>query len=238
MSAVNLAEVFAKLAERGLSQREADMIVYRYRLAGRPLRRGAGASDRRAAPGDEVARAFPRRSRLSCARPARAAAHSHGRQELGEARSRDRDQGGQVGDMSTMSELETARDVSHRHHPPRLDGGRDPRPHPPALPGADLHRPVHPPAPLRSRQGGAGAAALDQDGRLPGGLRLLRPERPLRDRRQGDQADGGGGDRGRGAARPGQRRHPLLHGRGLALAQGPRHRRPVPGHRRREGPGP
>ena len=32
MSAVNLAEVFAKLAERGLSQNEADMIVYRYRL--------------------------------------------------------------------------------------------------------------------------------------------------------------------------------------------------------------
>ena len=32
MSAVNLAEVFAKLAERGLSQDEADMIVYRYRL--------------------------------------------------------------------------------------------------------------------------------------------------------------------------------------------------------------
>jgi PIN domain nuclease of toxin-antitoxin system len=32
MSAVNLAEVFAKLADRGLSQNEADMIVYRYRL--------------------------------------------------------------------------------------------------------------------------------------------------------------------------------------------------------------
>src|SRR5262245_12141296 len=32
MSAVNLAEVFGKLAERGLSQREADTIVYRYRL--------------------------------------------------------------------------------------------------------------------------------------------------------------------------------------------------------------
>jgi PIN domain nuclease of toxin-antitoxin system len=32
MSAVNLAEVFAKLAERGLSQDEADTIVYRYRL--------------------------------------------------------------------------------------------------------------------------------------------------------------------------------------------------------------
>lgn len=32
MSAVNFAEVFAKLAERGLSQRNADMIVYRYRL--------------------------------------------------------------------------------------------------------------------------------------------------------------------------------------------------------------
>jgi PIN domain nuclease of toxin-antitoxin system len=28
-----LAEVFAKLTERGLSQREADMIVYRYQLA-------------------------------------------------------------------------------------------------------------------------------------------------------------------------------------------------------------
>ncbi len=37
MSAVNLAEVFAKLAERGLSQREADMIVYRYRLEVAPF---------------------------------------------------------------------------------------------------------------------------------------------------------------------------------------------------------
>src|SRR5262245_4583338 len=32
MSAVNLAEVFGKLAERGLSQGEVDTIVYRYRL--------------------------------------------------------------------------------------------------------------------------------------------------------------------------------------------------------------
>jgi ribonuclease VapC len=32
MSTVNLAEVFAKLAGRGLSQDQADMIVYRYRL--------------------------------------------------------------------------------------------------------------------------------------------------------------------------------------------------------------
>jgi PIN domain nuclease of toxin-antitoxin system len=32
MSAVNFAEVFSKLAERGLSQDQADMIVYRYRL--------------------------------------------------------------------------------------------------------------------------------------------------------------------------------------------------------------
>jgi PIN domain nuclease of toxin-antitoxin system len=32
MSAVNVAEVFAKLAERGLSQNQADTIVYRYRL--------------------------------------------------------------------------------------------------------------------------------------------------------------------------------------------------------------
>ena len=32
ISAVNLAEIFAKLAERGLSQDQADMIVYRYRL--------------------------------------------------------------------------------------------------------------------------------------------------------------------------------------------------------------
>jgi PIN domain nuclease of toxin-antitoxin system len=32
LSAVNLAEVLAKLAERGLSQSQADMIVYRYRF--------------------------------------------------------------------------------------------------------------------------------------------------------------------------------------------------------------
>ncbi|HEX6000817.1 MAG TPA: type II toxin-antitoxin system VapC family toxin [Hyphomicrobiaceae bacterium] len=32
ISAVNLAEVLAKLSERGLSQRDADGIVYRYRL--------------------------------------------------------------------------------------------------------------------------------------------------------------------------------------------------------------
>jgi PIN domain nuclease of toxin-antitoxin system len=37
MSAVNLAEVFSKLAERGLSQDQADTIVYRYRLRVVPL---------------------------------------------------------------------------------------------------------------------------------------------------------------------------------------------------------
>lgn len=37
MSAVNLAEVFAKLAERGLSASEADSIVYRYRFEVAPF---------------------------------------------------------------------------------------------------------------------------------------------------------------------------------------------------------
>jgi PIN domain nuclease of toxin-antitoxin system len=73
MSAVNLAEVFAKLAERGLSQDEADMIVYRYRLevvpfdeemarqtgALRPATKALGLS-----LGDRACLALARRERL------------------------------------------------------------------------------------------------------------------------------------------------------------------------------
>jgi PIN domain nuclease of toxin-antitoxin system len=73
MSAVNLAEVFSKLAERGLSQSESDMIVYRYRLevvpfdeelaretgALRPATRSLGLS-----LGDRACLALARRERL------------------------------------------------------------------------------------------------------------------------------------------------------------------------------
>jgi PIN domain nuclease of toxin-antitoxin system len=73
MSAVNLAEVFSKLAERGLSQSESDMIVYRYRLevvpfdeelaretgALRPATRSLGFS-----LGDRACLALARRERL------------------------------------------------------------------------------------------------------------------------------------------------------------------------------
>jgi PIN domain nuclease of toxin-antitoxin system len=73
MSAVNLAEVFARLTERGLSERQADTIVYRYRLevvpfdeelarqtgALRPVTKALGLS-----LGDRACLALARRERL------------------------------------------------------------------------------------------------------------------------------------------------------------------------------
>ena len=49
-------------------------------------------------------------------------------------------------------------------------------------------------------------AAVDQDRRLPGGLRLLSAERALRHRREGRETDGGRGRAGRGARGQGLRR--------------------------------
>ena len=78
-------------------------------------------------------------------------------------------------------------------------------------------------------------AAVDQDRRLPGGLRLLPAERALRHRRQGREADEPRRRAGRGARRQGRRRQPLLHGRGLARAEGPRPRERLRHGRGREG---
>ena len=75
-------------------------------------------------------------------------------------------------------------------------------------------------------------AALDQDRRLSGGLCLLSPERALRHRRQGGKADGGGCRAGRGAGGEERRRQPLLHGGGLARAEGSRSRQGVRDGRR------
>ena len=95
-----------------------------------------------------------------------------------------------------------------------------------ALPFPELmfQAPVGAPRQFRSGRGPGLDAAVDQDRRLPGGLRLLPAERQLRHRRQGREADEPRQGSGRGAGREGCRREPLLHGRRLARAQGPRPR--------------
>ena len=87
--------------------------------------------------------------------------------------------------------------------------------------------------PFRSGRGADLDAALDQDRRLPGGLRLLSAERAIRDRRQGREADEPRRRAGRGARRQGRGREPLLHGRGLARAEGSRSRAGLRHGRRR-----
>ena len=77
---------------------------------------------------------------------------------------------------------------------------------------------------FRRARGADFHASVDQDRRLPGGLRLLSAKRALRNRRQGGEADGPRCRAGRSAQRQSRRRQPLLHGRGLALAQGSRSR--------------
>ena len=92
---------------------------------------------------------------------------------------------------------------------------------------------THPPRALRSDRGADLHAAVDQDRRLSGGLRLLSAERALRHRRQGREADERRCGAGRGARRQERRREPLLHGRSLARAEGPRSRQGVRDGRRR-----
>ena len=70
-------------------------------------------------------------------------------------------------------------------------------------------------------------AAVDQDRRLSGGLRLLSAERAIRHRRQGRETHEPRHGAGRGAGRQGCRRQPLLHGCGLARTQGSRSRQGV-----------
>ena len=95
-----------------------------------------------------------------------------------------------------------------------------------ALPFMDLHaaRAAGAPRAPRAQHGADEHAAVDQDRRLPGGLRLLPAERALRHRGRGRGADAGGAGARGGRARQGRRRHALLHGRGLPLAQGARPR--------------
>ena len=102
-----------------------------------------------------------------------------------------------------------------------------------ALPFADLmfraqdtHRANHDPNAVQTRD-----AAVDQDRRLPGGLRLLPAERALRHRPRTRDAGAARRSAHPCAGREGCRRDPLLHGRGVALAEEARRR-----SRRRDDP--
>ena len=105
------------------------------------------------------------------------------------------------------------------------------------LAGADLSRAERSPRKFRSGRGADFDAAFDQDRRLPGGLRLLSAERALRDRRARRKADAARSGAGGGACRARGRRQPLLHGRGLAFAQGARPRAGLRHGRRGQGAG-
>ena len=119
--------------------------------------------------------------------------------------------------------------------PQRLDPRRGPRAVRAAVPRADVRGRPHPPDAFRSDRGADLDAAVDQDRRLPGGLRLLPAGGALRHRRRRRKADEPRRRAGRGARRQGRRRQPLLHGRGLALAEGPRRRERLRDGRGREG---
>ncbi len=79
-----------------------------------------------------------------------------------------------------------------------------------------LYRADGPPRDFRRQRGSDLDLALDQDGRVPGRLRLLPAERPLSDRRDDGQADGPGDRAGRGASGERGGRDAVLHGGGLA----------------------
>ncbi len=125
-----------------------------------------------------------------------------------------------------------------RHHHPTLDPGQRPSPA-----GNPLHRPRlprrhHPPRPPRPVENPDQHPALDQDRRLPRGLRLLPPIRRLRSRRPRRQTHGCRRRPRRSPRRQTRRRHPLLHGRRLALPQRPRSGRRLHHGGRRPRPGP
>ena len=108
------------------------------------------------------------------------------------------------------------------HHPSRLVAGRGAGAVRTAVHRPAAQGPAGAPRAPRAEHGADEHTAVDQDRGLPGGLRLLPAERALRHRRRGRGPDAGrGGARG-GRARQGRRRHALLHGRGLPLAQGAR----------------
>ena len=119
--------------------------------------------------------------------------------------------------------------------PPRLDPRRGARAVRPAVPGADVPRAERAPRQFRTRRGADFDAAVDQDRRLPGGLRLLSAERELRHRRARRKADGARRGARRSARGEGRRRQPLLHGRGVARTEGSRSRCGLRHGRRRQG---
>jgi hypothetical protein len=108
-----------------------------------------------------------------------------------------------------------SRPPGHRSH--RLDAGRSPRAVRAAVQRPAVPRAARAPAELRPEPGAGEHAAVDQDRRLPRGLRLLPAERALRDGRRPRGADG---PRRRAGAPPApakaQRRDALLHGRRLS----------------------
>ena len=88
---------------------------------------------------------------------------------------------------------------------------------------------------FRSGRGADLDTAVDQDRRLPGGLRLLPAVGEIRHRRQSRETDGSRCRARRGACGQSRRRVALLHGRGLALAEGSRSRQGLRDGRGREG---
>ena len=102
-----------------------------------------------------------------------------------------------------------------------------------AIPGSDLPGADHPSREFRSDRSADLDPAVDQDRRLSGRLRLLPAEHQIRHRRQSRKADGARRGAGRSARGQGGRREPLLHGRGLARAEGPRSRQGLRHGRRR-----
>ena len=111
-----------------------------------------------------------------------------------------------------------------RRDPPRLDDAGSRSAVRPAVLRPAVRGAARAPRAARAEHGADEHAAVDQDRRLPRGLRLLPAERALRHRprtRAPARRRGSARARHRGARR---RRDPLLHGRRLALAEGARHR--------------
>ena len=105
---------------------------------------------------------------------------------------------------------------------PRLDPRRDLRPAGPAVPRPPRTTRTPCTGRLRPQRRRRGDAAVDQDRRLPRGLRLLPAVGAVQHRSQARAADAHRRDRGIGGAqRQGRRGHPVLHGRRVALAQRP-----------------
>ncbi len=90
-----------------------------------------------------------------------------------------------------------------------------------AVPRPPGRRSCRPSGAVRPARGGGRHPAVDEDRRLPRGLRVLPAVGAVRHRARAPAADGRRRDRRRRPQRPGPRRDPLLHGSGVARPQGP-----------------